>query len=138
VSSFASNTLTRINPTAARDETGGEVTVRFAGTNDKVPPVTDGSLQGTGDFTASGAISEKGKAVAYRTMNGPLITLRFVTADKKGTITFVVKIQTNLVPVTARWTITSGTKAYKGLHGGGIESDNTDFSVSTLRGTVSR
>jgi hypothetical protein len=138
VSSFASNTLTRITSTAARDDSGGKVTVRFTGTNDKVPPATDGSLQGTGHFTASGAISAKGKAVAYRTMKGSLITIRFVTADEKGTITFVVKIHANLVPVVARWTITSGTGAYEGLHGEGIESDNVDFSVSTLTGTVSR
>ena len=138
VSSFASNTLTRVNSTTARDDTGGKVTVRIAGTNDRDPPATDGSLQGTGLFTASGAISEKGKAVAYRTVKGSLITLRFVTADKMGTITFVVKIDRALVPVTARWTITSGTKAYKGLHGEGIESDNLDYTVSTLNGTASR
>jgi hypothetical protein len=138
VSSFASSTLTRINSTAARDDGRGKVTVRVTGSNDKNPPVTDGSLQGTGRFTASGAISEKGKVVVYRTMKDSLITLRFVTADEKGTITFLVKIQTNLVPVTARWTITAGTKAYKGLHGEGIESDNADYTVSTLRGTVSR
>ena len=71
-------------------------------------------------------------------MKGSLITLRFVTAGKKGTITFVVKIHTNFVPVTSRWTITSGTKAYKGLHGEGIESENADYTVSTLTGTVSR
>ena len=69
-------------------------------------------------------------------MKGPLITLRFVTAGKKGTITFVVKIDTNFG--TSRWTITSGTKAYKGLHGEGSESENADYTVSTLTGTVSR
>jgi hypothetical protein len=138
VSSFASNTLTRINSTAAGDDTGGKVTVRILETNDTVPPVTDGSRQGIGRFTASGAISENGKVVAYRTVKGPLITLRFVTTDKLGTITFVVKIHTNFVPVTARWTITSGTEAYNGLQGEGVESDNTDYSVSTLTGTVSR
>ena len=137
VSSFASNTLTRVYSTAAGG--GGRVTVRFAGTNDRDRrPATDGGLQGTGNFTASGAISGKGKAVAYRTMKGSLITLRFITADTNGTITFVVKIDTSLVPVTPRWTITSGTKAYEGLHGEGIESDNLDYTVSTLTGTVSR
>ena len=94
-------------------------------------------MAGTGHFTASGAISERGKVVVYRTVKDPLITLRYVTAGKKGTITFVVKINTN-VAVTSRWTITSGTKAYKGLHGEGIESENADYTVSTLTGTVSR
>jgi DNA-binding beta-propeller fold protein YncE len=138
VSSFASNTLTRISSTAARDDRRGELTVRIADSNDMDPPATDGSQQGIGHFTASGVISEKGKVVAYRTEEGSLITLRFVATDKKGTITFVVKINRNLVPVAPRWTITSGTKAYKGLHGAGIESDNVDYTVSTLTGTVWR
>ena len=60
-------------------------------------------------------------------MKGPLITLRYVTAGKKGTITFVVKIDTNSSG-TSRWTITSGTKAYKGLHGEGIETENADYT----------
>ena len=55
---------------------------------------------------------------------------------RKGTITFVVKIDTTVG--TSRWTITSGTKAYKGLHGEGIENENADYTVSTLTGTVSR
>ncbi len=65
-----------------------------------------------------------------------MITLRFVTKGKKGTITFVVKI--DMTAGTSRWTIASGTKAYKGLHGKGIESENADYTVSTLTGTVWR
>jgi hypothetical protein len=135
VSSFAANTLNRIDSTAARAETGEKVTVRIAGTNDTDPPVTDGSRQGTGHFTATGAISESGKVVAYRTMKGSLITLRFVASGSRGTITFVVKIDTNFG--TPQWTITSATKAYNGVHGEGTEQDNVDFSVSTLTGTLS-
>jgi len=138
VSSFASNALIRVNSTSALGRAGGKVTVRITGTNDTDPPVTDGSLQGTGRFTASGAISAQGKVDGYRTMKGAVITLRFVTSDERGTITFVVKIDTDLVPVVARWTITSGTKAYKGLHGEGKESESPHFTVSTLSGTVSR
>jgi hypothetical protein len=138
VSNFAANTLTRINPTAGRGDSGGEVTVRIAHMNEgqKGDGVTNGGVAGTGDFTASGAISEKGKVVVYRTVKHPLITLRYVTVGRKGTITFVVKIDTNVG--TSRWTIASGTSEYKGLHGDGIESENGDFSVSTLAGTVSR
>ncbi len=140
VSNSASNTLTRINATAARGDRGGKVTVRVTGANkgQKGDPVTDGGIAGIGRFLASGAISERGKVVVYRTVKMPLITLRFVTAGKKGTITFVVKIDTSVVPVTSRWTITSATKAYKGLHGEGIERENADFTVQTLTGTVSR
>jgi hypothetical protein len=129
----------------ARDQAlsgGGKVKVVIAGTNDRYP-VTDGSLAGTGTFTARGAITDKGIALGYRTVtrdfdspNGALITLRYVTKGKKGTITYVVKIDTKAE--TARWTIASGTKAYKGLYGRGTESENASFTVSTLTGTVWR
>jgi hypothetical protein len=108
------------------------------GTNDGGDKVTNGGVAGHGNFTASGAITDKGTVTGYRTVKGALITLRFVTVGTKGTITFVVKIHTNLVPVTARWTITSGTKAYKGLHGKGIERENDDYTISTLTGTIWR
>ena len=139
VSSFASNTLTRINSTLSRKQVG-TITVRISHTNDKHLCDKDptGCKPGVGNFIASGAISDQGKVVAQRTEKPPLITLRFVTSGSKGTITFVVKIQTNLVPVTSRWTITSGTKAYKGLHGVGIESDSANFTFQTMTGTVSR
>ena len=98
--------------------------------------IVNGGVAGSGDFTASGAVSEQGKVVGYRTVKMPHITLRYVTIGKKGTITFVVEIDTKAM--TSRWTITSGTKAYEGLHGEGIERENADFSVHTLSGTVSR
>jgi hypothetical protein len=123
-------------------ESSGKVKVVIAGTNDKLD-VTDGSLAGTGTFKSTGAISDKGIALGYRTVKGDpsssagaLITLRFVTKGEKGTITYVVKIDTKAG--TSRWTIASGTKAYKGLHGKGTESENASFTVSTLRGTVLR
>jgi hypothetical protein len=122
---------------------GGKVKIVIAGTNDTVPPVTDGSLAGKGTFKASGAITDQGVALGYRTVKGDpdsvaggLITLRFVTKGKKGTITYVVKIDTKAG--TSRWTIASGTKAYAGLHGKGTESENPLYAVSTLRGTVWR
>jgi hypothetical protein len=123
-------------------ESGGKVKVVIAGTNDKFD-VTDGSLAGTGTFKATGAITDQGKALGYRKVKGDpssaagaLITLRFVTQGKKGTITYVVKIDTKAA--TSKWTIASGTRAYKGVHGKGTESENSSFTVSTLRGTVSR
>ena len=123
--------------TARSSVSGGKVKIVIAGTNDRYP-VTDGSLAGKGTFRASGAITDAGTALAYRTerADGALITLRFVTKGKKGTITYVVKIDMNAG--TSRWTIASGTKAYKGLHGKGTESENAGYTVSTLRGTVSR
>ena len=124
--------------TARSSVSGGKVKVVIAGTNDRIPPPTDGSLAGKGTFKASGAIPDAGTALGYRTVrpDGTLITLRFVTKGKKGTITYIVKIDTSAG--TSRWTIVSGTKAYKGLHGKGTESENARYTVSTLRGTVSR
>lgn len=124
--------------TAGSVASGGKVKVVIAGTNDRVPPPTDGSLAGKGTFKATGAITDAGPALGYRrvTANGTLITLRFVAKGKKGTITYLVKIDTTAG--TSRWTILSGTKAYEGLHGKGIERENATFTVSTLTGTVSR
>ena len=75
------NTLNRIDSTASRNATG-KITVRMSHLNDKQQGdrVTNGGVAGpTGKFTASGAVSEKGNVVVYRTEKGPLITLRFVT-----------------------------------------------------------
>jgi hypothetical protein len=117
--------------------TGGKIKVVIAGTNDKYD-VHDGSLAGTGTFKASGAVTDTGKALAYRTVSsqGTLITLRFVTKGHKGTITYVVKVDTSAG--TSRWTIASSSGAYKGLHGKGSETENATFTVSVLRGTISR
>ena len=123
--------------TARSGIAGGKVKVVIAGANDKYD-VQDGSLAGTGTFQASGAVTDTGKALAYRTVGwrGTLITLRFFTKGKKGTITYVIKIDTKAG--TSRWTIASGSGAYTGLHGKGRETENAAYTVSVLRGTVSR
>ena len=123
--------------TAKSAAAGGKVKVVIAGTNDKYD-VRDGTLAGIGTFKASGALTDTGKALAYRraTSQGTLITLRFVTKGKKGTITYVVHIDTNAG--TSRWTITSANGAYKGVHGKGSETENATYTISVLRGTVSR
>ena len=138
VSSFASNTLDRIDPTAAPDDGGGKLTVRFTHTNDQQQgdSVTNGGLAGIGRFTASGAISERGKVFVYITRKGSLITLRYVTSDHKGTITYLVKIDANNPSTPHRWTITSATKGYKGVRGEGIEREYAHYTVQTLTGTV--
>ena len=91
--------------TAQSGVAGGKVKVVIAGTNDRIPPPTDGSLAGKGTFKASGAILDAGTALAYRTekLDGTLISLRYVTKGKKGTITYVVRIDTNTG--TSRWTV---------------------------------
>lgn len=134
VSSFASSTLDRIDPTAG--SAGGNVTVRFTHTNDRQQgdKITNGAVAGRGRFVATGAISDQGTVVVHRTMKGSLITFRYVTSSSSGTITFAVKIDTNFG--TSRWTITSGTKAYEGLRGEGAEHETHHFTVITLTGTV--
>ena len=81
--------------TAKSAATGGKVRLsspaRTTGTTSE-----DGSLAGIGTFRASGAVTDTGKTLAYRrvTSRGTLITLRFVTKGKKGTITYVVQVDT--------------------------------------------
>jgi hypothetical protein len=114
----------------------GKIKVVIAGTHRY--DIRDGSLAGIGTFKASGAVTDTGKALTYRTVNpqGTLITLRYVTKGQKGTITYVVKIDTNAG--TSRWTIASSSGAYKGLHGKGSETENETYTISVLKGTVSR
>lgn len=125
--------------TAGSGVAGRKVKVVIAGTNH--PPFTDTNRSGKGTFRVSGAITDAGTAIGYRTVSADktLITLRFVTKGRKGTITYVVKIDTNLAnpDAASRWTITSGTKAYQGLHGKGTTSVNASYTVRILRGTVS-
>ncbi len=123
--------------TAKSAATGGKFKFIIAGTNDKYD-VRDGSLAGIGTFKASGAVTDNGKALAYRSVNsrGTMITLRFLTKGKKGMITYVVRVDKNAG--TSRWTIASANGTYKGLHGKGSETENATFTVSVLRGTVSR
>jgi hypothetical protein len=55
----------------------------------------------------------------------------------KGTITYLVKIDANNTRTPACWTITSATKAYKGMRGEGIKRENPpQYTVQTLIGTV--
>jgi hypothetical protein len=117
------------------------VKVVIAGTNDALEPVTDGGIAGEGTFRATGAITDKGTVRGYRGLTGPndaVILLRFVTKGQRGGITYIVRIDTTRRPVVSRWRIESATRAYKGLHGQGIETENATYTVSTLRGKVWR
>ena len=131
------------DPTVTQKPVEEKVKVIIAGTNDALEPVTDGGITGEGTFRASGAVTDNGTARGYRWVTGGeatgwLIALRYVTKGKKGAITYVVRIDTTRTPVVSRWTIESGTKAYKGLHGEGTETEDARYTVSTLRGTVWR
>ena len=127
---YGLGTYARKEPAAA-----GKVRVRISFENDG-REVGDGSLSGTGRFTATGAIADRGSVLIYRTTKPGLILLREVAAGTKGTIVFAVRI--DLSHGTSRWRIASGTRAYKGLHGRGTERENPpSYTVSILSGTVS-
>jgi len=123
--------------------TGDTVKVRIVGTNNG-QDVTNGGVSGRGRFTATGAISDSGSVVAYRTVKGnldvgrALITLRFVTRGKNGTITYLVKVKIEPTTTISTWTIASGTKAYRDLHGSGHERENAEHTVVILTGQISR
>lgn len=116
---------------------GGRVRVRITNGNNGQNDVTNGGVAGRGHFKATGAISDTGTVITYRTVKGALITLRYVTTSTKGTITYLVKINTGTG--TSRWTITSATGRYKSLHGRGTESENPPYyTISILTGTLWR
>jgi hypothetical protein len=100
--------------------------------------LSNGGVAGRGHFSATGAITDTGTVITYRTVTGTLITLRYVATSTKGTITYVVKITPYTGKGSSRWRITSATGQYKGLHGRGTESENAQYTISILTGTVWR
>jgi streptogramin lyase len=143
VSSFASNTVTRITPLSAHAAPSVEVT--FEGTGDgPVNPgngfgVTDGGVASTGRFALTGAINDTGRYTSYRTVKDQIATIRTVAVGVNGMITIVITI--NLSSGSAPWTIASGTRSYAGLHGKGtLTVDNFERNPYTfvMKGTVGR
>ena len=123
---------------SSHQQPSGKITVHATETS-KAQDVTNGGVAGTGQFTISGAITDKGTATDYRTVKGNTAIIRRVVVGSKGTITFVITIHLG-TPSAETWTITSGTSTYKGLHGKGLETvDNFDTTPATftLVGTVS-
>lgn len=117
VSSFASNTVTRITSPASLAAPASEVTLEGTG-NGPVNPVTNGGVASTGHFTATGAINDEGTYTQYRSVKGQIGKVRSVMVGKKGMITLVITINLG-TESPAPWTIISGTKSYLGLRGKG-------------------
>jgi hypothetical protein len=145
VSSFASNMVTRITSPAALAARSSEVTLEGTG-NGPVNPgpygtgVTNGGIAGTGHFTLTGAINDKGTYIGYRSVRAQIAKVRDVLTGKKGTITIVITIHLGRES-PAPWTITSGTKSYVGLHGKGrliVDNYESDPYTFVMKGTVSR
>ena len=78
------------------------VKVVITGTESGGGAVTDGGIAGVGVFKASGAIADHGTDTTYRKLTGPndsTILLRYVTKGQKGTISYLVVIDTTRRPV---------------------------------------
>jgi len=116
----------------------GRITLRSSETL-KEPHVTNGGVAGRGRFTISGAIADKGTLIDYRTQEGHIAHVRRVAIGTKGTITFAITI--NLVSGAEPWTVASGTRRYKGLHGGGtvtVDAWYTSPATFVMKGIVSQ
>jgi hypothetical protein len=117
--------------------TSGTITVQSTETL-LAQNVKSGGVAATGHFMISGAITDKGRVTDYRTPKGNKVLIRRVVVGKEGTITFLITLYSGFAP--GRWTITSATKSYKGLHGSGAQTvDNTGSTPATftLAGNVS-
>jgi hypothetical protein len=117
----------------------GKVSVQSTETL-KSEDVTNGGVAATGHFTISGAIADAGAITDYRTVTGDKILIRRVAVGKKGTITFLITLY-QFASAPGKWTITSATRTYTGLHGSGAQVvDNYMNTPATfvLAGTVSQ
>jgi hypothetical protein len=102
--------------------------------------VSGGAVAGTGRCAITGQLHDSGPTTDYRSLDGTAILIRRVVVGTKGTITFVITINT-VGGGGEQWTITSGTRAYAKLHGKGLQVvDNYDGDPATfvLKGTVSQ
>jgi hypothetical protein len=120
----------------AQKRAGGTVTLHIRERGDAS---ADKAVSGVGRFRISGAISDRGTTRARRTVKSTTVVIRRVMVGKKGTFRLVLTIPKAGGDKT--WRITSGTRAYKGLHGTGTE-DSAIFSGELgdfmLSGKVSR
>ena len=144
VSSFGSNTLTRITPPGSLAPAPREVTLTGTGDGPVNPGptgtgVANGGVSGTGRFTATGGIHDSGTYTHFRRVRGHTARIRCVNVGKHGTITIVITV--NLNTGSNAWTVTSGTGSYAGLHGKGtLTVDNFESNPYTfvMKGAVSR
>jgi hypothetical protein len=135
--------VTGITPACGSSTTGrtssslsGSITVRSEETLKRPNPSAHAS-SGKGHFTITGAINDNGTVTDSRKQNGNIGTVRRVAAGGKGTITFLIKI--NTVTGAEPWTIVSATKAYSGLHGRGKQVVDAYYETPAkfvMKGTV--
>jgi hypothetical protein len=113
------------HPTAATRPSGAGPSAAFQ-PNVRID-LTGTMLPARGEFTISGAISDRGTFVD----DGSFHTVRTLLGGN-GTIRITVGPQ-------GRWEIIEGTKAYAGLHGRGSEAGLYSTTIDiTMSGTVSQ
>jgi hypothetical protein len=121
----------------AQKRASGTVTLHIRERGDANAPAD--VVSGVGRFRISGAINDRGTTQARRTVKSTTVVIRRAMVGKKGTFRLVLTIPKAGGDKT--WRITSGTRAYKGLHGKGTE-DSAIFSGALgdfmLSGKVSR
>jgi hypothetical protein len=101
--------------------------------------VTNGGVSGRGHCTLRGAINDKGKATDYRKKVANTVLIRRVVVGKKGTIAFLIRI--NLSTGTEPWSVKSGSRAYRSLHGKGrqvVDNFMATPAKFVMKGTVGR
>jgi hypothetical protein len=121
----------------AQDRAGGTVTLHIRERGDANAPAD--VVSGKGRFRISGAINDRGTTSARRTVKSTTVVIRRVMKGKKGTFRLVLTIPKAGGDKT--WKITSGTRAYKGVHGQGTEDSaifSGDLGDFMLSGKVSR
>jgi hypothetical protein len=122
-----------------RSGMNGQITVRSTEIL-KGDDVTNGGVAARGRFTMSGVIADKGKLTDYRTVKGGMALIRRVAVGSRGGITFLITIHLG-ESGPEPWTITSATRAYKGLHGKGRQVVDKYYetpAILVLRGMVFR
>jgi hypothetical protein len=120
----------------AQDRASGTVTLHIRERGDAS---ADKAVSGVGRFRISGAINDRGTTRARRTVKSTTVVIRRVMKGKKGTFRLVLTIPKAGGDKT--WKITSGTRAYKGVHGHGTEDSaifSGDLGDFMLSGKVSR
>jgi hypothetical protein len=114
------------HPTAATSPSGAHPSASSQAANVRID-LTGTLLPARGEFTISGAISDRGTFVD----DGGLPTVRTLLGGN-GTIRITVGPQ-------GRWEIIEGTKAYAGLRGRGGEAGLYSSTIDiTMSGTVSQ
>lgn len=100
--------------------------------------IGQGTAPGHAKFVATGAIADSGTLVVNGRQSSGIVYTKLQFAGKQGTFRVSEKI---IIGGVHRWTLTSGTGAYVGLRGTGVEAgapDPNNHIHVLMNGTVTR